>query len=195
MQCCKRSENVSPTPTRTACTVYKVAGLKDVCHPLACILCGTPLSAGVALSAMMFITTILTSLVYLMVYDANVFLVLAFFFIFGFMDMVYLSANLNKIPSGGWFAVAVAGGVFIVSAIWWWGTSKKGKYLREHKVRVFTADLEIVSVQDPGSMTIYKVPYLRAMNMLSAILLHLQTACLLGVPLTILEPGLSTIQH
>ena len=31
-----------------------------------------------------------------------------------------LSAWL-QIPAGGWFAVAIAGGVFLFSAIWWWG--------------------------------------------------------------------------
>ena len=39
-----------------------------------------------------------------------------------------------QIPNGGWFAVAVAGGVFIFSSIWWWGTAKKGSYLRDNRV-------------------------------------------------------------
>ena len=46
---------------------------------------------------MMFITTILASLAFLMAYDANVFLVIAFFLFFGFIDTVYLSANLEKV--------------------------------------------------------------------------------------------------
>ena len=52
---------------------------------------------GVTVSAMMFITTILASLAFLMAYDANVFLVVAFFLFFGFIDCVYLSANLEKV--------------------------------------------------------------------------------------------------
>ena len=30
--------------------------------------------------------------------------------------------------------MAVAGGVFIFSAVWWWGTAKKGGYLRDNRV-------------------------------------------------------------
>ena len=32
------------------------------------------------------------------------------------------AANLNKVPRGGWFALAIAGAVFCVSYLWWWGT-------------------------------------------------------------------------
>ena len=37
------------------------------------------------------------------------------------------AANLNKVPHGGWFALAIAGGVFSVSFLWWWGTHTKLK--------------------------------------------------------------------
>ena len=37
------------------------------------------------------------------------------------------AANLNKVPRGGWFALAIAGGVFCVSFLWWWGTHTKLK--------------------------------------------------------------------
>lgn len=37
------------------------------------------------------------------------------------------AANLNKVPHGGWFALAIAGGVFCVSFLWWWGSHTKLK--------------------------------------------------------------------
>ncbi|KAL3135172.1 hypothetical protein ABBQ38_006263 [Trebouxia sp. C0009 RCD-2024] len=36
-------------------------------------------------------------------------------------------ANLNKVPHGGWFALAIAGAVFSLSYLWWWGTDIKHK--------------------------------------------------------------------
>ena len=38
-----------------------------------------------------------------------------------------VAANLDKVPHGGWFARAIAGGVFCVSFLWWWGTHTKLK--------------------------------------------------------------------
>ena len=35
------------------------------------------------------------------------------------------AANLNKVPHGGWFALAIAGAVFGLSYLWWWGTNTK----------------------------------------------------------------------
>ncbi len=52
---------------------------------------------GLCVSAMMFITTILACLAFLMVFDAPVYLVLGFFIFFGFVDCVFLSANLFKV--------------------------------------------------------------------------------------------------
>lgn len=91
---------------------------------------------GLCVSAMMFITTILASLAFLMAFDTPVLFVIPFFIFFGFIDCVFLSSNLFKIPTGGWFAVAIAGGVFIFSALWWWGTAKKGIYLRDNKLKL-----------------------------------------------------------
>ncbi|KAL3134412.1 hypothetical protein ABBQ38_006474 [Trebouxia sp. C0009 RCD-2024] len=63
----------------------------------------------------------------LMIWETNFFLATAFFIGFGFIDMVFTTANLNKVPLGGWFALAIAGSVFILSYLWWWGTSTKLK--------------------------------------------------------------------
>ncbi|KAL3134369.1 hypothetical protein ABBQ38_006624 [Trebouxia sp. C0009 RCD-2024] len=82
---------------------------------------------GVAVSSMLFGTTLLIYLVMLMIWETNFFLATAFFIGFGFIDMVFTTANLNKVPRGGWFALAIAGSVFLLSYLWWWGTSTKLK--------------------------------------------------------------------
>ncbi|KAL3152408.1 hypothetical protein ABBQ32_001459 [Trebouxia sp. C0010 RCD-2024] len=80
---------------------------------------------GVAVSSVLFGTTVLVYLVMLMIWETNFFLATAFVLFFGFIDMVYTTANLNKVPRGGWFALAIAGAVFCVSFLWWWGTHIK----------------------------------------------------------------------
>ena len=46
---------------------------------------------------MMFITTILASLAFLMAFDIPVLYLLPFFLVFGFIDCVFLSSNLFKV--------------------------------------------------------------------------------------------------
>ena len=41
------------------------------------------------------------------------------------ISMFCYAANLNKVPHGGWFALAIAGAVFGLSYLWWWGTNTK----------------------------------------------------------------------
>lgn len=60
--------------------------------PIACCC-----SAGVAVSGMMFGTTCLIAIVMMVVWDAPLVAVIATFLVFGFVDMVYLSANLTKV--------------------------------------------------------------------------------------------------
>ena len=40
---------------------------------------------------------------------------------FGVIDVVFVAANLLKIPDGGWVPLVVAGGVFMSMAIWRYG--------------------------------------------------------------------------
>lgn len=49
--------------------------------------------AGVAVSSMMFGTTVLTYMVMLMIWETNFFLATAFLICFGFIDMVYTTGT------------------------------------------------------------------------------------------------------
>ena len=40
---------------------------------------------------------------------------------------------LLQIPKGGWFAVAIAGGVAVFSYVWYLGTSFKRQFAADHQ--------------------------------------------------------------
>jgi len=51
------------------------------------------------------------------------------------ISMFWYAANLNKVPHGGWFALAIAGAVFGLSYLWWWGTNTKHRGIVATQVR------------------------------------------------------------
>jgi hypothetical protein len=83
---------------------------------------------------MMVGTDLLILPVMLMVWEINLFAATAFVLFFAFFDGVYLSANLEKVPRGGWYAIVIAGVVTSLSLIWHWGTSKRFHYINKNKV-------------------------------------------------------------
>ncbi|GAQ87155.1 Potassium transporter family protein [Klebsormidium nitens] len=107
------------------------------------------LAYGVAVSAMMVGTDLLIFIVMLMVWESNVVAAVAFLLFYAFFDGTYLSANLEKVPDGGWYAILVAGVVSALSLIWYWGTSKKLTYLFANKTRL--EDLVTVHRPPPSS--------------------------------------------
>ncbi len=68
--------------------------------------------AGVAVTFVMLITTILMTLGLLVIWKHNILTALAFFVIFGLIDVSFLSAALNKFLHGGWFPIALSGDAF-----------------------------------------------------------------------------------
>ena len=65
--------------------------------------------AGVAVTFVMFTTTLLITLAILVVWHRSAFVAAAFFLVFGLIDASFLSATLNKFLHGGWFPIALAG--------------------------------------------------------------------------------------
>lgn len=57
----------------------------------------------------MFTTTLLMTVGILVIWKHNVFTAIAFFVIFGLIDVSFLSATLNKFLHGGWFPIALSG--------------------------------------------------------------------------------------
>ena len=65
--------------------------------------------AGVAVTFVMFMTTMIMTLAILVVWGHNVLLALAFFLVFGLIDASFLTAALSKFTHGGWFPIALSG--------------------------------------------------------------------------------------
>jgi len=73
---------------------------------------------GIAVTGVMVIDTMNVSLVAARQWRWNVQLVVLLFGLLAIIDLLFLSANLLKIPEGGWLPLAIAGGVFLVMEVW-----------------------------------------------------------------------------
>nr|BAO53206.1 potassium transporter [Cryptomeria japonica] len=120
---------------------------------------------GVAVIGVMFITTCLVSLVMLLVWNMHFLFILPFLIIFGFIEGVYLSAVLNKVPQGGWVPFAVSIFFLIIMYSWNYGRQIKYEHLTQRKLSTEDLHMLIASVRSrtPGvcflcSDLIYGVP-------------------------------------
>ncbi|GAX79004.1 hypothetical protein CEUSTIGMA_g6444.t1 [Chlamydomonas eustigma] len=84
---------------------------------------------GVAVMMVMLITTLLVSLIMIVKWRVSIFLVVPFFILFFCIEGIFLSANLFKVPAGGWFTLVVAFVVASIMFIWWAGSSARRKVL------------------------------------------------------------------
>lgn len=82
----------------------------------------------------MFITTFLMALVIIFVWQKSVLLAAGFFFFFWFIEGVYLSAALMKVPQGGWAPLVLSIIFMLLMFIWHYGTRKKYNYDLHNKV-------------------------------------------------------------
>ena len=82
----------------------------------------------------MVVSDLLIALAMVVVWELPLICPILFLIFFGFIDSIFWTANLTKIPLGGWFAVAVAAGACLFSYIWFLGTSLKRQYAAEHEV-------------------------------------------------------------
>ncbi|KAH9320430.1 hypothetical protein KI387_015069, partial [Taxus chinensis] len=89
---------------------------------------------GVAVMGVMLITTCLVTLVMIVVWNLHILLILPFFIIFGLIEVVYLSAVLNKVPQGGWVPFVISGLFLTIMFSWNYGRSKKYEYTMEKKL-------------------------------------------------------------
>jgi KUP system potassium uptake protein len=73
---------------------------------------------GIAVTGTLLIDTVLFFVVVRMVWKRPLWLVLLGAFFFGTINLAFLTSNLIKIPSGGWFPLAVAAVIFTVLTTW-----------------------------------------------------------------------------
>lgn len=84
----------------------------------------------------MLITTLLTALVMLVIWNANILLILCFFVPYILIESIFMTSLLNKIPQGGWVSFAISAILGTVMLSWTYGRSKKNMYEEEGKMSV-----------------------------------------------------------
>ncbi|KAI5072195.1 hypothetical protein GOP47_0012301 [Adiantum capillus-veneris] len=89
---------------------------------------------GIAVLAVMLVTTTLVTLIMLMIWGTNLFLALAFCVVFGTVEMMYFTENLYKFSEGDWLPVAFASILVVTMAVWHYVASKKYKFEFDNKV-------------------------------------------------------------
>ncbi|GLI60245.1 hypothetical protein VaNZ11_002289 [Volvox africanus] len=84
---------------------------------------------GLAVMTDMMTTTCFVALVMLAVWGVSLLLLLPFLLLFLVVEGAYWSANIIKVPEGGWFTLAVALGVAFIMLVWWAGSRRLGERL------------------------------------------------------------------
>lgn len=82
----------------------------------------------------MFITTFLMALVIIFVWQKSMVLAAVFLLFFWFIEGVYLSAALIKVPQGGWVPLVLSLIFVFVMFVWHYGTRKKYNFDLHNKV-------------------------------------------------------------
>ena len=82
----------------------------------------------------MLITTLLVTLVMIVLWKLPLPIILCFFCTFGFIEGVYLTSVLNRVPQGGWVPFAIAFFFLIIMLSWIYGRQKKYEYEASRKV-------------------------------------------------------------
>ncbi|PON85442.1 Potassium transporter [Trema orientale] len=113
---------------------------------------------GLTVTTVMFVTTCLMALVMIIVWKKNIINSIAFLVFFGSIELLYVSASINKVPEGGWIPVVLSLIFMAVMYIWNYGTLKKHQFDVENKVsmnRIVSLGPSLGMVQVPGIGLVY----------------------------------------
>lgn len=91
-------------------------------------------ASGLAVMAVMLVTTCLTSLVIVLCWHKPPILALCFLFFFGSIELLYFSASLVKFREGAWLPILLALFLVTIMFIWHYATTKKYEYDLQNKV-------------------------------------------------------------
>ncbi|KAK3014962.1 hypothetical protein RJ639_008122 [Escallonia herrerae] len=89
---------------------------------------------GAVVIWVMIITTCLATLVMLVIWETNIFLILGFFIFFISTEIIFLTSLLNKIPQGGWVPFAISAFFLTIMLSWRYGRREKKTYEAEMKL-------------------------------------------------------------
>ncbi|RLM75519.1 potassium transporter 23 isoform X2 [Panicum miliaceum] len=113
---------------------------------------------GIAEVGVMMVSTILVTLVMLLIWQTNLFLVLCFPILFGAVEFVYLTAVLSKIQEGGWLPLAFSSLFLCIMYTWNYGSVLKYQSEMRGKISLdFILDLgaTLGTVRVPGIGLVY----------------------------------------
>ncbi|RZC59570.1 hypothetical protein C5167_006869 [Papaver somniferum] len=89
---------------------------------------------GIACITVMFVSTCLTTLVIIFVWQKSIFTAAAFLLLFGSIEGVYLSSSFTKVLQGGWLPLVLSFIFMGIMYIWHYGTRKKYNFDLHNKV-------------------------------------------------------------
>ncbi|EHK99256.1 putative Potassium transporter 5 [Glarea lozoyensis 74030] len=117
---------------------------------------------GVCVIAVTFITTLMVSLVALIIWRINLFIVLFFLLVFACLDGVYLSSALTKVPKGAWFTIML-GAILSITFVLWrfgkenqWTSEKEDRFQLSHLLKNDSAG-DLMLTEQFGGMKISTV--------------------------------------
>jgi KUP system potassium uptake protein len=99
---------------------------------------------GLAITLCMLSTSILFAN-YLVSKRTNSLLIYLYLFVYLTLECVFLFANLDKFPHGGYIAVMVGGGLFIVMYVWFRSRKIKNRYVEFVRMEEYIPKLEELS--------------------------------------------------
>ncbi|KAM0041858.1 putative potassium transporter [Helianthus debilis subsp. tardiflorus] len=91
-------------------------------------------ASGLAVMAVMLVTTCLTSLVIILCWHKPPILALCFLLFFGSIELLYFSASLVKFREGAWLPILLALILVTIMFVWHYGTTKKYEFDLQNKV-------------------------------------------------------------
>ncbi|CAK8562656.1 unnamed protein product [Lathyrus sativus] len=95
---------------------------------------------GIAVIGDMMITTTLVSLIMLVIWKKSLWMVILFFCVFGFTEILYFTSQLTKFTGGGYFPIVLA--LFLTMIMGIWHYVHKERYMFELKNKVSTEYLK-----------------------------------------------------
>ncbi|QJB67917.1 potassium transporter Kup [Parasphingorhabdus halotolerans] len=108
---------------------------------------------GIAVTGAMFIDTCLIAIVMVVLWKWKLWYAVPLLAIFFIVDGAYFAANLTKVPSGGWFPLAVGAVAFVILTTWAKGRQIMRKNMAEAAmpIEIFTKSAANSATRVPGT--------------------------------------------
>jgi KUP system potassium uptake protein len=104
---------------------------------------------GIAVTGVMVIDTFNVSLVAAKQWRWDIRLVIGLFGLLAIIDLLFLSANMLKVPEGGWLPLAIAGAVFMLMEVW-----RNGRRAHLERIKTESMPLDLFIEKDKTTMRV-----------------------------------------